>query len=54
MAAPGVQPIPFAVEVILQAQVIDSFGPPDKLHSSSLPMPEPSAGEVLISVRGVG
>ena len=54
MAAPGVQPIPFAMEVILQAQVIDSFGPPDKLHSSSLPMPEPGAGEVLISVRGAG
>jgi NADPH:quinone reductase-like Zn-dependent oxidoreductase len=39
---------------VMRATVIDGFGPPSRLHSSTLPIPEPDVGEVLVRSRFAG
>ncbi len=38
----------------MRAVVLDAPGPPDALHIRDLPIPTPTAGEVLIHIKAFG
>lgn len=45
--------VPREVPATATAVVLDAFGPPDVLHTDTLPTPTPGAGEVLVRVAAV-